>query len=56
MGERHQDMAFGDKNNMYEITGRVSWILLKLNSPEQARVLIASELFCPLLKALATTR
>ena len=27
-----------------------------LNSPEQARVLIASELFCPLLKALATTR
>ena len=31
-------------------------VLLKLNSPEQARVLIASELFCPLLKALATTR
>ena len=31
-------------------------VLLKLNSPEQARVLIASELFCPFLKALATTR
>src|SRR4029434_4035386 len=31
-------------------------VLLKLNSSEQARVLIASELFCPLLNALATTR
>ena len=26
MGERHQDMAFGDKNNMYEITGHVAVI------------------------------
>src|SRR4029434_5784091 len=31
-------------------------VLLKLNSPEQARVLIASELFCPFLKTSATTR
>ena len=31
-------------------------VLSKLNSPEQARVLIASELFSPLLRALATTR
>src|SRR4029434_11295711 len=39
MGERHQDMAFGDKNNMYEI-------LSKLTVPEQARVPIwANELW-----------
>ena len=31
-------------------------VLLKLNSSEQARVLIASELFSPLARALATTR
>ena len=28
-------------------------VLLKLNYPEQPRMLIASELFCPLLNALA---
>src|SRR4029434_10328961 len=33
-----------------------NYCVLLLNSPEQARVLIASKLFCPLLKALATTR